>query len=186
MLHPAYPIKTQRLRLRPETMEDLDWQYEMRQLPEVIQYLPFGAESREEMVAVMEKRSKMTHWAEEGDRIMLIAEDKATGAPVGEVGLFHQAGQKDTAEVGYILHPEHQGKGYAVEMAREMLRMGFEDADLHRIVAHCNAENKASVAVMLKLGMRQEGIAISASFDRGQWRDLLTCAILEDEWKALG
>ena len=184
MLHPSYPIETPRLRLRPETMDDLDWMYGLRQIPEVIEYLPFGAESRDELKDIMEKRSQWTNWTEDGDRIMLIAEKKESGEVIGEVGLFHKAGLKDTAEVGYILHPDHQGKGYATEMSDEMLRMGFEDAKLHRIVANCNAENTGSLAVMLKLGMRQEGIAKSASFDRGKWRDLLTCAILEDEWRA--
>ncbi len=184
MLHPEFPLKTARLRLRPQTMEDLEWQYDLRHLPEVFRYLPFGGESRDDLVEVMEKRVKMTHWTEEGGSVMLIAEEIYSGARVGEVCLFSDKQVQETGEIGYILHPDYQGKGYAAEAAREMLRLGFDDANLHRIVAKCNAENKASLHVMLKLGMRQEGIARSASFDNDEWCDLLTCAMLESEWKA--
>ena len=185
MFYPTYPYETARLRLRRQSMDDLDWQFALRQIPEVIRFLPFGGESMEEMKQVMERRTSMTHWEKPGDRIMMMVENKETRERLGEVSLFSTAHEKDTGELGYIFHPNHHGKGYAREAAKEIMRIGFEEAKQHRMTALCDPENKASLAVMLKLGMRQEGIAKSVSFERGEWQDLLTCAILEDEWRAL-
>ncbi len=60
-------------------------------------------------------------------------------------------------EVGYRLHVSQWGKGYATEIARELVRFGFEDLGLSRIVAITHPENVRSQRVIAKLGFRYEG-----------------------------
>ncbi|MEW8979060.1 MAG: GNAT family N-acetyltransferase [Symbiobacterium sp.] len=60
------------------------------------------------------------------------------------------------AELGYAVTAAAQGKGYATEAAREVLRFAFTGLDLQRVTAHCLASNTASRRVLEKLGFRQE------------------------------
>jgi RimJ/RimL family protein N-acetyltransferase len=56
-------------------------------------------------------------------------------------------------EVGWRLAAEHWGHGYATEGARAALQFGFERAALREIVSFAACENRASRAVMERLGM---------------------------------
>lgn len=84
---------------------------------------------------------------------------------------------------GWSIHPGAQGRGYATEGAREMLRLGFEEFGLHRIVAECDPRNAASIRVMEKLGMRREADHIDAMFLKGEWVGSTVFAMLESEWR---
>jgi RimJ/RimL family protein N-acetyltransferase len=86
-------------------------------------------------------------------------------------------------EVGWSLHPDAGGHGFATEAAREMLRLGFDEWGLHRIVAGCNSRNTASLRVMERLGMRREAEFVDYEFFKGEWASEIVCAILESEWR---
>jgi len=82
------------------------------------------------------------------------------------------------------MHPDEWGKGYASEAARRVLAFAFEELDAHRVIAFCDAENRASERVMQKLGMRREAHMLQTRLLRGEWRDELLYAILDSEWPA--
>ena len=71
---------------------------------------------------------------------------------------------------------------YATEVAREMLRFGFAEHNLHRIAAGCFAENVASAHVLKKIGMQREGCLREKSFFKDRWWGSLLYAILDREW----
>ena len=56
-------------------------------------------------------------------------------------------------EVGWRLHPDWWGHGYATEAAAASLRLGFESGGLDEIVAFTTTLNTRSQAVMERLGM---------------------------------
>ena len=101
---------------------------------------------------------------------------------VGEVMLRYLSEGERTGELGWTVHPAHQGRGYATEGARAFMRLGFERLDLHRITASCDARNEASVRVMERLGMRREAHFREAFLTQGVWSDELIYAILRSEW----
>ncbi len=101
----------------------------------------------------------------------------------GIVKLSRQWEQIREWEVGWAVHRDEWGKGYATEAAREMMEWGFRELNIHRIVAFCHAENAASVRVMEKLGMHQDGRLRETRWLRGRWWDELVYAVLEREWK---
>jgi ribosomal-protein-alanine N-acetyltransferase len=80
---------------------------------------------------------------------------------IGFVGLKHvgyEAHFTPAVEIGWRLHPDHWGHGYATEAARIALRDGFQRLDLKEVVALTVAANDRSRAVMERLGMtRNEG-----------------------------
>ena len=84
-----------------------------------------------------------------------------------------------------MVHPEHHGRGYGKEGALLLLRLGFEELRLHRIVGRCDARNAASARLMERLGMRREAHLLENEFVKGEWADELDYAMLEREWAAL-
>lgn len=88
------------------------------------------------------------------------------------------------ADIGYEIDPHYWGRGYATEAARSMLDFGFETLGVHRIWAQCLAENQASVRVLEKLGMQQEGRLREDEFFKGRYWDTLLFAILKGEWRS--
>ena len=60
-------------------------------------------------------------------------------------------------EVGYRLDVPFWGMGYATEGASRLLKYGFEDQQLDRIVGVTHPSNTASQKVLLKIGLQQEG-----------------------------
>lgn len=76
-----------------------------------------------------------------------------------------------------------QGHGYGLEAAKALLRVGFEELGLHRIMAAADPRNEPSVRLMERLGLRREGILRHVMF-KEEWLDDVVYSILEEEWRA--
>lgn len=88
-----------------------------------------------------------------------------------------------TAEFGFELAPDQWGRGLATEIARTMLRFGFEVLGLQEMEAHCLAENEASRNVLQKVGMRLLGEVREEHPLRGSFVGELRFGIREAEWR---
>ena len=86
-------------------------------------------------------------------------------------------------EMGWTVHPQYWGQGYASEAAREMLAFAFTELHAHRVVAFCNVLNTASVRVMEKVGMQQDGRLRETRWWNEGWVDEFVYAILERDWE---
>lgn len=96
------------------------------------------------------------HWERHGFGPWTVIE-RATGEVVGRVGLRHtHVAGTPVVEVAWFLAAGAWGRGYATEMAREALRLGFEQLALAEIVAMTTPANAPSQAVMRRLGMQYE------------------------------
>src|SRR4029077_12564650 len=75
------------------------------------------------------------------------------------IGWFSLKYIPDTVEieVGYRLSPEAWGQGYATEGARELVRYGFDELGLERIIGITHPDNAASQRVLMKCGMAPSG-----------------------------
>ena len=180
---PSYPIETERLRLRPFTRGDVDAVHAYRSREDVTRFLLDDPMSREACAEAVQARVGQTAWVEEGDKIVLAVERKDDAAMMGEVLLMLRNAASCQAEIGYILHPDYFGRGYATEATRTLVALGFDVAGVHRVYARCHALNAASRKVMERLGMRQEAHFRESNFVRGTWDDELVYALLEDEWR---
>ncbi|MBQ8781914.1 MAG: GNAT family N-acetyltransferase [Oscillospiraceae bacterium] len=78
------------------------------------------------------------------------------GVHIGAVSM-HLDDNYETAELGWIILPEHQGCGYAGEAALALMRYAREKLSVHHFTAHCDSENFASEGVMKKLGFSRTG-----------------------------
>ena len=87
------------------------------------------------------------------------------------------------AELGYVFHPDHGGRGLATEAAAALMDWGFTEFAVHRVYARCHSRNDASARLMTRLGMRQEAHHVESYLFRGEWADQLVFAVLAREWR---
>jgi RimJ/RimL family protein N-acetyltransferase len=184
VLRPAYPIRTDRLVLRPFAEGDLDALYAYQRLPEVARYLMWPPRDRDQVVEALRYRIEHPTLEKEGDVLVLAVEHAETGALVGDVNLSWMSEWNKTGEFGFVFDPRHHGKGYAREAATEMLRLGFEQLGLHRIIGRADARNDASAGLMTRLGLRMEAHFVKNEFVKGEWTDEVVFAMLGEEWRA--
>jgi RimJ/RimL family protein N-acetyltransferase len=180
-----WPVRTDRLLLRPATPDDAAATWEFRRLPEFSEWMtraPASLEEYAQQFAELDSLAKTLVVGRDGHVIgdlMLSVEDAWAQAEVAEQARGVQA------ELGWGLHPGHTGRGYATEAVRELLRICFDELRLRRVTAACFAENVASWRLMERVGMRRESYTIRESLHRsGGWLDSMTYALLADEWRA--
>lgn len=73
------------------------------------------------------------------------------------------------------------GGAAATEAAASLVEHGLTSMGLHRISSWCIAENGASVSVLRKLGMREEGRLRENEFFKERWWDTLVFGLLMEE-----
>ena len=184
MFEIEYPIRTERLLLRPYAPGDADALYAYQRLPEVHRYLYTQPRTRSEVGALVAERAARGAITEVGAPLTLVAELAQTGELVGDCMLFWHSEEHKQGEVGYVFNPAYHGRGLATEAATALLWLGFAGLRLHRIVARCDARNTASARVMERAGMRREAHLVQNEFVKGEWTDELIYAILRTEWEA--
>lgn len=187
MLTFGTPIETERLVLRPFTLDDLDDLYAIQSRPDVVAYLYWNTRSREEVRDVLRRKVEQTRLAEEGDALVLAVtlpgtEGLSTGV-IGEVTLWWRSIKHRQGEIGFVMNPAHHGHGYATEAAAALLDIAFDKLKLHRVYGRTDGRNTASAALMRRLGMRQEAQFIHNEWFKGAWGEELVFAILESEWR---
>jgi RimJ/RimL family protein N-acetyltransferase len=179
---PEFPIETERLLLRPFEPGDLNALADIYKRAEVSRYLYGQPVDDGGAAAKLAKFMTETALAAEGDRIRLAIVPDDVGYVVGDVNLLWRSETHEQGEIGYVLHPDHHGYGYATEAALEMLGLGFDGYEFHRIVGHLDARNEASAAVLRRLGMRREAHLIESEFVKGEWVDEVIFALIDLEW----
>jgi RimJ/RimL family protein N-acetyltransferase len=183
MLRPTYPLRTRRLLLRPYADDDLAALYEIERRDETARYLYNEPLTLDDTRASLERRKAATSIDDEHDNLVLALVLAESDAVIGHVTLQRSSREHRQGEIGYVLHPDHQGRGYASEAAALMLRLGFEELGLHRIVGRLDARNAASARLLERLGMRREAHLRENELVKGEWVDELVYAILAEEWR---
>jgi len=185
VLLPTYPIVTERLHLRPFAPGDLDAIMPIHADPDVVRYVPWDVRDRDELREALAKKARQTVLEREGDGLNLAAVLAGTGELIGDMSLIWRSEAHRIGEVGYLFNPAHAGRGYATEASRALLKVGFEELGLHRIIGRLDVRNAASAAVLERLGMRREAHFVQNEWLKGEWTDELVYAMLDREWRAL-
>lgn len=141
-------IRTERLVLRPiDPVADVDAVHSWQSLPEVARYTPFEPRTREQVAASLAKPTLA--------RLLVLLGD-ADGAPIGDAMLLRRE-PADPLEVGYELHPDHWGRGYATEICRALVGLAAEMFPEERLAATIAPENVASRVVLERCGFVETG-----------------------------
>lgn len=183
-LRPQYPVRTERLLLRPLGPGDTDALLVYRSRPDVCRYVPFEPMTKQDITERLAGMWAVTELTGEGQALTLGVEVTATGELIGDVILFWHSRQHAGGELGYVFAPSAGGQGYATEAARAVLQLGFEGLGLHRITARIDERNEPSARLARRLGMRQEARLVHNELFKGEWSTELDFAMLAQEWQA--
>ena len=143
-------LETSRLALREMTLDDLDFVAALLAHPEVMRFYP-QVYPRDEAQAWIERQ--IGRYARNGHGLWLV-EDRATGEPVGQVGLVMQpVDGVEEPEIGYLIHRPFWRRGFATEAALGVRDWAFGTLGLARVISLIRPENLPSQGVARKLGM---------------------------------
>ncbi len=183
-LAPSYPVETERLLLRPvERERDVEAMHSYRSIPEVCRYVPFSPGTLEEMGERLADPERIRSVIEaEGQVLSLAIEVRETGQMIGDLVLFWHSDKDRHAEVGYVLHPDHEGHGYATEATRALVDLCFDEAGAHRVSARLDQRNTASARLLERLGFRREAVFVEGEWFKDEWTTLVVYAVLDREW----
>ncbi len=176
-------IVTERLILRDFVPSDEAAMYAIRRDPRFLEFYDPELGTPE---ATARLHALFLEWQNEQPRtrwqlaITLAGDD----APIGSAGIRRKPDHDFEADIGYELHVDHWGRGYATEAARALLAFGFEELGVARISSWCITENVRSAHVLEKLGMHVEGRLRANERFRDRWWDTSMYALLRDEWEA--
>lgn len=154
-------IDTARLRLRGHIPADLDPCAALWAHPEVTRYIGGQPFTREECWARLMRYAG--HWDFLGFGCWLI-EERATGTFVGEAGVWDYrrefnpplpAPLSTLPEVGWVLAPAHQGKGYATEAVHAAMDWGRAMRRMTGFTCIIAPGNLASMRVAQRCGFRE-------------------------------
>ena len=84
-------------------------------------------------------------------------EEKKSKRLVGIINYFRRDRREKRVEVGWLIRPGMQGKGYMTEAGQALLRHLIDTLKVHRVEALIRPENKPSAALAKRLGFRLEG-----------------------------
>jgi RimJ/RimL family protein N-acetyltransferase len=167
-------LETQRLIIRDFNYEDWIDVHKYASRHDVAEFMIWGPNSEDETKAYIEQQIMKQQSAERTDfefGVIL----KETNALIGGCGIYI----KDrSAEIGYCFNPEYWGSGYATEASKAMLKLGFNNFNVHRVFATCRPGNIPSANVLKRIGMKQEGHLREHMYHKGRYHDSLLFSIL--------
>lgn len=169
-------LHTDRLTLRPLTLEDASDMFEYTSQQEATKFLSWTPHERiEETTRFLE--NVVTLYGSSHTEFSWAIQLKETGKMIGVVKLFEISKNNSRAEVSYILNSRFQGKGYINEAISSVIDFAFTEMNLIRVQARCTSDNKASEKVMQKANMQYEGLLRKYWILKGEPKDVVLYAI---------
>ena len=172
-------LHTERLLLRSIQPEDLEKIHSLHSQRETDEYNTLGIPK-----SMRETETVFMDWIKDSNNrslwvfaIELMNENQF----VGLIGLRCGKPKYRMGEVWYKLFKDHWSKGYATEALERIIEFGFVDLSLHRIEAGAAVENVASIRVMEKVGMVQEGTKRKSLPLKNGWSDGVIYSLLEED-----
>lgn len=151
-----YVFQTLRLGFRAWLNSDTAPFVAMNQNTQVMEFFPSLLSQDDTLAMIARIRA---HFEEHGFGLWAV-DDLSTGVFIGFIGLTHPRFESfftPCVEIGWRLHPDAWGKGYATEGARACLEYAFGHLKLSEVYSMTALPNKRSENVMLKIGMAKIG-----------------------------
>jgi RimJ/RimL family protein N-acetyltransferase len=147
-------LQTERITLVPLADEHFEWEVELDSDPEVMRYLGGRARTHAEVAASHARRMAAAQKVDGlGFWVGLVDDDFVGWWILQPAHGPDQPRDPGVADLGFRLLQSHWRRGLASEGARELVRYGFDDVGLDRIIAQTMTVNTASRAVMERIGL---------------------------------
>lgn len=176
-------IETERLILQPICKNDWELFEELHKSNEVIKYVndPFkDSEIKERFNSRLGKWDKTSnHW------LALTILEKETNNKLGITGFYPEWEPYKQAELGFLLLPKYQGKGFGKESTAAVLEYAFNECHFHKVIATVTEGNLPSFALLKNLKFIHEG-TIRDNFKLcGKWQNDLKLGLLRHEYNTI-
>ncbi|MBP7704402.1 MAG: GNAT family N-acetyltransferase [Caulobacter sp.] len=168
-------IETERLRLRPARPEDAEALHGVFADPIAMAY--WSTTPHESLEQTREWVAAMIAGDGSGSGLDLVVEYE--GRAIGKAGFWKPP------EIGYILHPDHWGRGLAREALAAVIRAGFADLGLERVIADVDPRNSASLRLLERLGFSRTGHGERTWHIGGRWCDSVYLTLTRSDAAAL-
>ena len=110
--------------------------------------------------------------------------EKQSGEFIGQIAFFLVDTKNEFAEIEYCIGRGYQGKGFATEACKAVIRFGFETIGLHKVQICCRPKNKKSKSVIEKCGLTYEGtLRDYFKMPDGSFESRMYFSVLRDEIK---
>lgn len=142
-----YPIlETNRLILRPVSLDDTQMLFKIRSNEVINKYLdrvkPLSLQQIEKFI------KKINNYMDNGEWLFWVICLKTNSELIGTICFWNIIKEFDFSEIGYELLPEFFNQGYMQEALSEVLDYGFDILNFHLIEAWTHSENKPSIKLL--------------------------------------
>ena len=153
-------LRTERLLLRTAREDDLAAMHEILSHPAAMTY--WSSVPHETIDQTRDWLASMIAiQPSEGEDFII----ELDGKLIGKAGLWR------FPEIGFILHPDHWGRGYASEALTPVLDRAFDVHGLAKVEADVDPRNIASLNLLTRLGFRETGRKERTWSVGGKWCD---------------
>ena len=158
-----------RIRLIPFDASDLDLFIEISMSPVMMEHVcdPCSLEEAKEAFI-----AKSQPWSTESDGWLSFGiSEELTSEKLGSIGLKITNHESQIAEIGFMIKPSAQGKGFAGESLNLIKNFAFTELKLNKLVATCSVENASSYKLLEKCGFIREGCLKQNTIINGEYVD---------------
>lgn len=177
----APTLLSPRLTVGPFEESDAPALFRYRSNPEVFRFQSWAPESARDALSFIEGLQAVEFGSPE-TWFQLAIRKRACGTLVGDIGLHFLSAGTRQVEIGFTVIRPQQRQGFAREAVETVLDHLFGSMAKHRALASVDPRNEPSMALLEKLGFRQEAHFIKSMWFKGEWVDDVVFAILENEW----
>ena len=165
-------LRTRRLVLRPAREDDLDAFHSVLSDPRATRYWSTPPHETRDQTEAWLKAMIRSPADLAADFVV-----ELDGRAVGKAGFYR------LPEIGFILHPDVWGNGYAREAVAAVIDHVFEERGQTELTADVDPRNAASIRVLERAGFRQTGAA-ERTFQIGDaWVDSLFYGLDRTTWR---
>jgi RimJ/RimL family protein N-acetyltransferase len=175
-------IPTRRLKLTPLVASDAPAMYEYRADPEVCRYQSFEPGTLGDVEAFIDGL-QANEFDTAGTWFQFTIRLRDSGQLIGDFGTHFDADDPRQVEIGFTVSRAHQGQGYGTEAVIGVLDHLLGPLGKHRVYASVDPRNEPCVALLKRVGMRQEAHFRANLWFKGEWADDMVFGILASEWE---
>jgi RimJ/RimL family protein N-acetyltransferase len=137
-------LRTERLTLRPARLDDVEAFHAIMSDPGAMRYWSTPPHATPD-----ETREWVTGMAERGAGPCTDFVIELDGKAIGKAGCYK------LPDIGYILHPDHWGRGYAREAMTAVIAHIFATTGIEKLTADVDPRNTASIGLLQRLGFAE-------------------------------
>lgn len=173
---PFPELSTERLYLRKLREEDAPEMFRFRSDERILKHIKREpAKSQDEALEFIRRINKNV---EQDESVFWGISLKNETTLIGTICLWNISREDFRAEIGFLLHPDHQGKGCMQEALKKIIDYGFGQLKLHSICAFVNPYNSASIKLLHANGFMKEGHFKECIFFDGEFHDWFVYSLI--------